>query len=165
VLADVGEGGVGDRHRLGAAVAGELQRSNDDRVRAAGGERDHERVLVDPRETGDRVLARTGDDLRADVEQRQQVAQVAGEEGELVHADDHHPVRAGEGGHTRLDLLVGECAHRLLDVRVVGGQRGLELGVVEVKQGSGLLLAGRAASVLLDCGLLQLGIALEAECL
>ena len=135
-------------------------------MRAAGGEGDHERVLVDARQARDRVLARAGDDLGADVEQRQQVAQVAGEEGELVHADDHHPVRRAERGDAGLDLLAGEVADRLLDVRVIGGQRGLELGVVEVEQRAPCevpVSAGAAAAVLLDRRLLKLGIALEAE--
>ena len=70
-----------------------------------------------------------------------------------------------ERGHARLDLLAGQVADRLLDVRVVGGQRGLELGVVEVEQrrGRGAGLRRAAAAVLLDRGLLKLGVALEAE--
>ena len=63
-----------------------------------------------------------------------------------------------------LDLLAGQVADRLLDVRVVGRQRGLELGVVEVEQRRRRMSSpGVAAAVLLDRRLLELGIALEAE--
>ena len=148
----------------GAAVPGQLHRPDDERVAATGGEGDHQGVLVDAAEAGDRVLARARDHLGADVEQRQQVAQVAGEEGHLVDPDDHHPVGAGERRDAGLDLLAGEVADGLLDVRVVGGQRGLELGVVEVEQRAGAAAAvALAMAVLLDRRLLKLGIALEAE--
>jgi hypothetical protein len=64
-----------------------------------------------------------------------------------------------------LDRFTGEPADGALDVGVVGRQRRLELGVVEVEQGT----AGRAAgggdgrAVLLDRRLLELGVAVEAE--
>src|SRR5947208_6232144 len=73
VLADLRKGGVRDREGARAAVAGELHRADHDRVGLAGRERDHEAVLVDTRETGDRVLARAGDDLGADVEKGEEV--------------------------------------------------------------------------------------------
>src|SRR6266516_2192425 len=163
VLADLGERGVADRERAGAAVPGQLHRPDHQRVGATGGERDHQRVLVDPAEPRDRVLARAGDHLGADVEQGQEVTQVAGEEGHLVDANDHHPVRRAQGGHARLDLLAGEVASRVLDVSVVGGQRRLELGVVEVEQLAGAVLLRRSVAVLLDRRLLKLGITLEPE--
>ncbi len=105
------------------------------------------------------------DDLGADVEEREEVTQVAREEGELVHADDHHAVGARERLDARLDLLGGEVADRVLEVAVVGGQRRLELGVVEVEERAllGRAVLRRAGAVLLDRGLLKLGIALEAE--
>src|SRR5918996_1495920 len=59
----------------------------------------------------------------------------------------------------------GEISDGLLDVGVVGGERRLELGVVEVEEWAvGLaVLGGRAMAVLLDRRLLELGIALEAQ--
>src|SRR5439155_1316929 len=70
----------------GAPVARELHRAHDERVRPAGREPDHERVLVDPAEAREPLLRRRRDDLAAEVEQHQQVAQVGGEEGHLVGA-------------------------------------------------------------------------------
>ena len=127
-----------------------------------------ERLIVDPAEAPERLLRRAGDDLRAEVEQHQQVAQVAGEERHLVGAGDQHLV----GGHDRVDrgLDVGarELVRGVLDVDVVGGQRRLELGVVEREQrrraaASVSVGAGRAAAVLVAGRLLELGEALEAE--
>ena len=97
------------------------------------------------------------------------MAQVAGEERHLVHADDHHPMGGREGRDGGLDLLAGQVARGLLDVGVVGGQRGLELGVVEVEERAvgALALAlgavGGRGPVLLDRRLLKLRVALEAE--
>ena len=59
------------------------------------------------------------------------VAQVAGEEGHLVDADDHDALRFGERRDGAVDLLAGEVARGFLEVRVVGAERALQLGVVE----------------------------------
>jgi len=94
------------------------------------------------------------------------VAQVAGEEGHLIDTDDHHALGGGQHGDRGLDLFAGQAAGRLLEIRVVGAQRSLELGVIEVEQRPVLraavaLLGGVA--VLLDRRLLKLGIAVEAQ--
>src|SRR3954464_13210731 len=68
-LGHLGERGVGDRDRPGAAVAGELHRAYHQRMRAPGREADHERALVDPAEAREAFLARAGDDLAAQVQQ------------------------------------------------------------------------------------------------
>ena len=99
----------------------------------ARGEGDHEGVLVHPAQSRDRVLARAGDDFGADVEQGEQMAQIAGEERHLIDPDDHHALRGPEGRNARFDLLAGQVARRVLDVSVVGGERGLELGMVEIE--------------------------------
>ena len=104
-------------------------------MRAAGREGDDERVLVDAAEPVDRLLARARDDLGADVEQRQQVAQVAGEEGHLVDADDDDAVALASARTTQASTCSRVSARTVvLDVGVVGGQRRLELGVVEVEE-------------------------------
>ena len=73
--------------RAGAAVTGQLHRSDHQRMRPTGGERDHQRVLVDPPEPRDRVLARAGDHLSADVEQ--------GQEQPLVVEEQPAPAASG----------------------------------------------------------------------
>src|SRR3954454_11030230 len=50
-LGDLGERGVGDRDRPRLAVAGELHRAHDERMRPPGREPDHERLGVDAPET------------------------------------------------------------------------------------------------------------------
>ena len=132
-------------------------------MRAPGGERDHEGVLVDAAEPVERVLPGARHDLGADVEQREQVAQVAGEERHLLYPDDHHALRGGERADARLDLLAGQAACGLLDVRVVARERRLELRVVEVEELCGAVSVGSAAAVLLDRRLLELGVALEPK--
>ena len=59
------------------------------------------------------------------------MAQVAGEEGHLVDADDDDPLGGRERRDASFDLLAGEGAGRLLEVGVIRGQRRLEFGVVE----------------------------------
>ncbi len=66
----------------------ELHRARDQRMRAAGGQADDERLIVDPAESAERLLRRACDDFGADVEQHQQVTQVAGEERHLIGARD-----------------------------------------------------------------------------
>src|SRR3954454_2644117 len=176
VQADLGELGdlaqrrVGDRDRLRLAVARQLHRAHDERMGAPRAQADDERVGVDARELAERLLRRRGDDVGAQVEQREQVAQVRREERHLVGADDQHARRGGEGVDRGLDVGARHLARRLLDVDVIGGQRGLELALVEREQRLG---GGRAdpapptrrvhAPVLVARGALQLGEALEAE--
>ena len=107
------------------------------------GEDDDERLVVDPAESLQRLAAGAGDDLGADVEQAEGVAQVAGEEGHLVDADDHHALGFGKRGDGAVDLLAGQLARGFLEVGVVGAERALQLGVVEGEEGAG---AGRAAA-------------------
>ena len=92
-LADLGQRRVGDRDRARAAVAGELHRAHDERMGAAGREADDERVVLDAAEAAERLLRGLDDDLGAEVEQHEQVAQVAREEGHLVGADDDDALR------------------------------------------------------------------------
>src|SRR5687767_11596067 len=120
VLADLRERRVRDRKRRGLAVLGQLHRAYQDRVGAAGREADDQRTLLEPAEPGDRVLARAGNDLGADVQQREQVAQVAGEKRELVHAHDHHAGGPGECGDAGLDLLARQVSNGVLQVAVIG---------------------------------------------
>jgi hypothetical protein len=77
-------------------------------------------------------------DLGAQVEQHEQVAQVRGEERHLVGADDEHAGRRGDRLHRGVDLRARRLAGRLLDVGVVGGQRGLERALVQAEQRRGL---------------------------
>ena len=121
------------------AVAGDLHRAHHERMRAAGGEADHERALVDPPEPRQRLLRRRGGDLGADVEQHQQVAQVGGEERHLVGAGDQDPVGGGDRLDRALDLRARDLARGLLDVDVVGGDRLLERRLVEREQRRGAL--------------------------
>ena len=125
--------------------------------------------LVDPAQAPERLLRRAGDDLGAEVEQHQQVAQVAGEERHLVGAGDQHLLGRDDRVDRRLDVGARQLVRGVLDVDVVGGERRLELGVVEREQrrrgGRGVRRrrpAG-AAAVLVAGGLLELGEALEAE--
>src|SRR3954470_11607042 len=133
-LGDLAQRGVGDGDRLRLAMAGELHRPHDERVRAAGREADDERVGVDAAELAERLLRRRGDDVGAQVQQREQMAQVGGEEGHLVGPDDQHARRGGDRVDRGLDVGARDLARRLLDVDVVGGQRGLELALVEREQ-------------------------------
>ena len=82
----------------------------------------------------ERLLRRAGDDLGAQVEQHQQVAQVGGEERHLVGAGDQDALRAGDRVDRGLDLGARRLARGLLDVDVVGGDRGLELALVQREQ-------------------------------
>ena len=149
------------------AVAGELHRARDQRVRPSGRQPDHQRLLVDPAEPSERLLRRAGHDLGAQVEQHQQVAQVAGEERHLVGAGDQHLLGGDDRVDRRLDVRARELVRGVLDVDVVGGERRLELGVVQREQrcggGNSVVGAVAAAAVLVARGLLQLGEALEAE--
>src|SRR4249919_3830517 len=166
VLPHLRHRGVGDRQGASVAVQGQLHRPQQQRVGAAGGEGDDQRFVVDPAEALERLAAGAGDDLGADVEQAEGVAQVAGEESHLVDADDDHALRLGQRGDGAVDLLAGQLARGFLEVGVVGAERALELGVVEGEEraGAGAAAGGGASRpVLLDRGLLQLGVALEAE--
>ena len=75
---------------LRLAVARQLHGAHDQRVRAPGGEADDERARVDPPEAAERLLGGARDDVDAQIEQHQQVAQVAGEERHLVGARHEH---------------------------------------------------------------------------
>src|SRR4051812_382783 len=55
-LGDLGERRVGDAHGGGVAMAGQLHRAHDERVRTAGGEADDQRALVDAAQLGERLL-------------------------------------------------------------------------------------------------------------
>ena len=90
--------------------------------------------LVDPAQAAERLLRRAGHDLGPQVEQHQQVAQVAGEERHLVGAGDQHLLGRDDRVDRGLDVGARELVRGVLDVDVVGGQRGLELGVVEREQ-------------------------------
>jgi preprotein translocase subunit SecA len=82
----------------------------------------------------------------------------------LIDADEHHPMRRCERRDAGLDLLPGQAPGGVLDVRVVGGERGLEFRVIEVEELSGARVLLRSpVAVLLDRCLLKLRIALEAE--
>ena len=84
------------------------------------------------------------DDLAAEVEQHQQVAQVAREEGHLVGAAEDDPLGARDRLDRRGDLVAVELARGLLDVRVVGRERGLELGLVDREERRGRRALGAA---------------------
>jgi hypothetical protein len=152
---------------VGALRARDLHRAHDERMRAPGGQPDHQRAGVDPAEPGQRLLRRRRRDLGADVEQHQQVAEVGGEERHLVGARDQHAVAGRDQLDRRLDLGARDAPRGVLDVHVVGGDRRLERVHVEREQRSGLLESPRrlavAVAVLLARGLLQLGEALEPE--
>ena len=166
-LRDLGEGGVGDRDRGGVAVARELHRANHERVRAPGREADHHGLVVDAAELCEVLLARRGNDLGAQVEQHQQVTQVAREEGHLVGAAEHDAIRVGDQVDGGGDLVAVHLAGGLGEVGVVGGDGRLELGLVDRKQRRAGQLGGGAvltrAPVLVTRGGLQLREALEAE--
>ena len=58
------------------------------------------------------------------------MAQIAGEEGHLIDADEHHALRRGERGHAGLDLLspllnMGWLALALLAAWCMGSRFGL----------------------------------------
>ncbi|MGH9567249.1 MAG: hypothetical protein ACRD4I_14790, partial [Candidatus Angelobacter sp.] len=59
------------------AVPGQLHRPRDQRMRPPRREPDHKRLIVDPAEPPERLLRRAGHDLRAKIEQHQQVAEIA----------------------------------------------------------------------------------------
>src|SRR4051812_47427380 len=61
-LGHLGQRRVGDGDRPRLAVAGELHRAHDERVRAAGRQPDHERLGVDAPEPAERLLRRAGDE-------------------------------------------------------------------------------------------------------
>src|SRR5882757_448533 len=156
---------VGDRQGAGAAVQRQLHRPQQQWVGAAGGKGDDQGALVDPAEPLQALAAGRGDDFGTNVQQAERVAQVAGEEGHLVDADDHDPLRLGERGDRVVDLFGGQLARGFLEVRVVGAERALELGVVEAEERAAVRRAGGGdrRPVLLDRGLLQLRVTLEAE--
>ena len=109
----------------------------------ARGEDDDERLVVDPPQPLQRLAAGAGDDLRPDVEQAERVAQVAGEEGHLVDADDDDALGLGQGGDGAVDLLAGQLSRGFLEIGVVGAERSLQLGVIEGEEGAGAGRAGR----------------------
>ena len=116
------------------AVARELHRPGDQRMRAAGGQADDQRAVIDPAQATEGLLRGAGHDLGPQIEQHQQVTQVAGEEGHLVGPGDQHPVGGHDRVDRRLEVRARQLVGRVLDVDVVGGQRGLELGVIEREQ-------------------------------
>ena len=153
-------------------MARELHRADDERVRPAGAQADHQRVLVDATQPRERLLRRAGHGVRAQVEQHQQVAQIGPEEGHLVGPRDQDLLRGRDRLDRRRDVGARRLARRLLHVEVVGRDRGLELALVEGEQrlddrrrprparGRRALVA---SAVLLARGALQLREALEAE--
>ena len=143
----LGEGGVGDRDRRRAPVAGELHGAHHERVRPAGREADHHRLVVDPAELGEALLARRGHHLGTQVEQHQEVAQVAREERHLVGAAEHDALRAGDQVHRGGHLVAIDLARGLGHVGVVRGQGGLELGLVDREERLGGEV-GRGGAVL-----------------
>ncbi len=116
------------------AVAGELHGAHHQRVGAPRGESDDERGSVDPTETAERLLRGARDDVHAQVQQHQQVAQVAGEEGHLVGARDQHFLGADDRLDQRVHRAARDLAGGVLDVQVVGRERRLELVLVEREQ-------------------------------
>ena len=132
-LGDLGQRRVGDRERrrpCGGARASSC-------ARPADAARPAESPITSVsssmrRQAAERLLRRAGDELGADVEQHQQVAQVGGEERHLVGAGDQDLAGASAiASIARVHLRARDLARRLLDVDVVGGQRGLELVLVE----------------------------------
>src|SRR4051812_9396618 len=171
-LGDLGERRVGDRDRARLAMTRELHRADHERVRAAGRQADDQRLVVDAPEPAERFLRRARDELGLEVEQHQQVAQVAREDRHLVGARDQDPPCLADGVDGRLDVAAADAPRGLLDVDVVGGDGGLEVALVEREQRRRgavavsvlLLQSGRdAAAELLARRRLQLGEALEAE--
>ena len=71
----------------------------------------------------------------------------------------------GERRDRAVDLLAGQFARGFLEVRVVGAERALQLGVVEGEERAAAARAGGGdrVPVLLDRRLLELRVALEAE--
>src|SRR5215213_4325231 len=164
----LGQRGVGDRDRGGPAVAPELDRAHHERVWTAGREADHHGLVVDPAELGEALLAGRGHHLGAQVQQHQEVAQVAREERHLVRAAEHDALRARDQVHGRGDLVAIDLAGGLGHVRVIGAERRLELGLVnreerlrrQVRYGRAVLTR---APVLVARRRLKLREALEAE--
>src|SRR6188472_661802 len=157
VLADLGHRGIGDRQGAGAAVHGELHRPQKQWVRPTRREDDDERLLVDSPKSLQRLAAGAGDDLRPNIEQAERVAQVTGEKGHLIDADDDHALGLGQRCDGAVDLLAGQLAGRFLEVGVVGAERSLQLGVIEGKERAGAGRAGGGSprgAVLLDRRLL-----------
>ncbi len=133
-LRDLGESRVGNRRGARLTVACKLHRAHDQRVRAPGGEADHERARVDPPEPAERLLGGARDDVDAQIEQHQEVSQIAREERHLVGARDEHLLGRDDRLDQRFDGAARNLPRGLLDVQVVGGQRGLELVLVEREQ-------------------------------
>src|SRR6266545_1594087 len=125
------------------------------------GEADHERALVDPRETGERLLARRGDHLGTYLEQREQVPQVTRKEGHLVDSHEHDAVSTGDQARGLAHVVERHPARGLVEVDEIRRERRLELTVPEREQSRlGLLAAGTrsvcSALVLVTCGVLKL---------
>jgi len=120
-------------------------------------------------EPGEALLAGAGHDLAAEVEQHQQVTQVAGEEGHLVGAAQKGVLGARDPLHGGGHLVTVELARGLRHVHVVGRERRLELGLVDREERLGLeRIAGggtavTGAAILLARRGLKLGESLEAE--
>ena len=95
------------------------------------------------------------------------MAQVAREEGHLVGAAEQDAIRARDQVHGRGDLVAVYLPRGLGHVRVVGGERRLELGLVDREErGAGELGAVAVlarAPVLVTRGGLELGEALESK--
>src|SRR3954471_3723110 len=171
-LGDLRERRIGDRDRARLAMTRELHRADHERVRTAGRQADDERLVVDAPEPAERLLRRARDELGLEVEQHEQVAQVAGEERHLVGARDQDAARLADRVDRRLDVAAADAPRGLLHVDVVGRDGGLEVALVEREQRRRAAVAvaalvvepGRdAAAELLARRGLQLGEALEAE--
>ena len=120
---DLRQGRVGDRQRHRVAVSGELHGPCDQRVWPSRRQADHERVLVNPAEPAERLLRRARDDLGAEIEQHQQVSQVARKERHLIGAGDQDLVGGDDRVDRSLDVRARQLVGGVLDVDVVGGQR------------------------------------------
>ena len=69
------------------------------------------------------------DDLGPDVEQPEQMAQEAGEEGHLLDPNDQHPPRGRDRRDRGLDLLAGQRAGVSSMLEQSAPSEALELGV------------------------------------
>ena len=119
----------------GLAVAGDLHRAHDERMRAAGGEADHERALVDAAEAAERLLRRAR--RRSPPARR---AASAGGAGRTRRTPSGRCRRSAACRRRRSPRSrprrpsARPCARGLLDVDVVGGDGLLERVLVEREQ-------------------------------
>ena len=120
-------------------MAGDLHRAHHERVRPAGAQADHERALIDAAESRQRLLRGAGRDLGPDVEQHEEMAQIAGEERHLVGAGDQDPVGVRDRLDRALHLGAADAPGGVLDVDVIGGDGLLEWRLIEAEPRRGRL--------------------------